>query len=65
MEITKIEPRTFTYRLVPNKEDPEYMQCMWARFIFDCDNGRLKSTAMLATILTDGDTTNMRILCTL
>lgn len=41
MEIKKIEPRTYTYRLVPNKDDEEYMSCMWARFIFDCDNGRL------------------------
>lgn len=41
MEITKIEPRTYTYRLVPNKDDKEYASCMWARFIFDCDNGRL------------------------
>ena len=41
MEITRIEPRTYTYRLVPNKEDEEYTSCMWTRFIFDCDNGRL------------------------
>lgn len=41
MEITRIEPRMYTYRLVPNKEDEEYTSCMWARFIFDCDNGRL------------------------
>ena len=41
MEITKIEPRTYTYRLVPNKDDEEYTSCMWARFVFDCDNGRL------------------------
>ena len=41
MEITKIEPRTYTYRLIPNKDDEEYTSCMWARFIFDCDNGRL------------------------
>lgn len=41
MEITKIEPRTYTYRLVPNKDDEEYASCMWARFMFDCDNGRL------------------------
>lgn len=41
MEITKIEPRTYTYRLVPNKDDEEYAHCMWTRFIFDCDNGRL------------------------
>ena len=41
MEITRIEPRTYTYKLVPNKGDEEYSSCMWARFIFDCDNGRL------------------------
>lgn len=41
MKITKIKPRTYTYRLIPNKEDEEYASCMWARFIFDCDNGRL------------------------
>lgn len=41
MEITRIEPRTYTYRLVPNRDDDEYTSCMWARFIFDCDNGRL------------------------
>lgn len=41
MEITKIEPRLYTYRLVPDKKDPEYASCTWARFGFDCDNGRL------------------------
>ena len=41
MEITKIEPRTYTYRLAPDKDDEEYASCIWARFIFDCDNGRL------------------------
>lgn len=41
MEITRIEPRTYTYRLVPNKDDEEYRSCLWARFVFDCDNGRL------------------------
>ncbi len=41
MQIEKIEPRTFTYRLSPDKGDEEYHSCMWARYIFDCDNGRL------------------------
>lgn len=41
MEITKIEPRKITYRIIPGKEDEEYGYCMWASFIFDCDNGRL------------------------
>ena len=41
MEITKMEPRLYTYRLVPDKKDPEYASCTWARFGFDCDNGRL------------------------
>ena len=41
MKITKIEPKTYTYELTPNKDDEEYTSCMWARFIFDCDNGIL------------------------
>ncbi len=41
MQIEKIEPRTITYRLSPDKEDKEYYSCMWVRYIFDCDNGRL------------------------
>lgn len=41
MHVEKIIPRTVTYSLVPDKEDEEYSSCMWARYIFDCDNGRL------------------------
>lgn len=41
MKIKKIEPRTYTYELCPEKSDKEFSSCMWARFIFDCDNGRL------------------------
>ena len=41
MQIEEIEPRTVTYRLTPDREDGEYHSCMWARYIFDCDNGRL------------------------
>lgn len=41
MKIEKIEPRTITYRLSPDKGDAEYASCIWARYIFDCDNGRL------------------------
>lgn len=41
MKIEKIEPRTITYRLCPDREDKEYSSCMWARYIFDCDNGIL------------------------
>ena len=41
MEIEKIEPKVITYRLPPNRNDEEYHMCMWARYIFDCDNGRL------------------------
>lgn len=41
MKVEKIEPNVITYRLTPSKDDEEYMMCMWARFIFDCDNGRL------------------------
>ncbi len=41
MQIEKIEPRTVTYRLSPDKGDAEYSSCIWARYIFDCDNGRL------------------------
>ena len=52
MEITKIEPRTYTYRLVPNKDDEEYTSCMWARFIFDCDNGRLNTYFAVGSPLT-------------
>lgn len=41
MNIEKINPRVITYKLVPDKSDKEYFSCMWARYIFDCDNGRL------------------------
>ena len=41
MKIERIEPKVITYKLTPAKDDKEYMECMWARFIFDCDNGRL------------------------
>lgn len=41
MEITKIEPKTYTYKLIPNKGDKEYTSCMWAEFTFNCDDGRL------------------------
>ena len=41
MKVEKIEPKVITYRLTPSRDDEEYMMCMWARFIFDCDNGRL------------------------
>lgn len=41
MEIERIEPKVITYRLTPNRNDEEYHMCMWARYIFDCDNGRL------------------------
>lgn len=41
MKVEKIEPKVITYKLTPSKDDEEYMMCMWARFIFDCDHGRL------------------------
>lgn len=41
MKIEKIEPNTITYKLTSDREDKEYYSCMWARYIFDCDNGRL------------------------
>lgn len=41
MKIEKVNPRVITYKLVPDKGDKEYFSCMWARYIFDCDNGRL------------------------
>lgn len=41
MKVEKIQPKVITYKLTPSKDDKEYMECMWARFIFDCDNGRL------------------------
>lgn len=41
MKIEKINPRVITYKLAPDKGDKEYFSCMWARYIFDCDNGRL------------------------
>lgn len=41
MKVERIIPRTITYRIVPDKGDDEYSSCMWARYIFDCDNGRL------------------------
>ena len=41
MQVERIIPKTITYRLVSDKGDDEYNSCMWARYIFDCDNGRL------------------------
>lgn len=41
MRVEKINPRVITYKLVPDKRDKEYFSCMWARYVFDCDNGRL------------------------
>lgn len=41
MEIERIEPKVITYRLTPNMSDEEYHMCIWARYIFDCDNGRM------------------------
>ncbi len=41
MKIEKINPRVITYNLVSDKSDKEYFYCLWARYIFDCDNGRL------------------------
>ena len=41
MEITKIQPRIYTYELKLAKEDEEYGICTWARFVFDCDHGCL------------------------
>lgn len=41
MNVEKINPRVITYKLVSDKSDKEYFSCMWARYIFDCDNGRL------------------------
>lgn len=41
MKVEKIIPRTYTYNLTPDKTDEEYTSCMWARFVFDCDNGTL------------------------
>ena len=41
MKVERIIPRTITYRIVPDNGDDEYSSCMWARYIFDCDNGRL------------------------
>lgn len=38
MKVEKITPRTYTYTLTPDKTDEEYTSCMWARFVFDCDN---------------------------
>lgn len=41
MQVEKIKPKVITYRLVLDRDDKEYTSCMWARYIFDCDNGRL------------------------
>ena len=41
MKVEKIMPRTYTYNLTPAKTDEEYTSCMWAKFVFDCDNGTL------------------------
>ena len=41
MKIEKIQPNVITYALYPSQNDEEYGECMWAKFIFDCDNGQL------------------------
>lgn len=41
MRVEKVKPNVIIYGLYPNKDDEEYHMCMWARFSFDCDNGRL------------------------
>lgn len=41
MQVKKEEPRIITYKLIPDKKDEEYGYCMWSRYIFDCDTGRL------------------------
>jgi len=40
MQIKRIEPRVITYALEAESYD-EGWQCMWAKFIFDCDSGQL------------------------
>lgn len=40
MIVEKIQPRVITYRLKAETND-EGWQCMWAKFIFDCDSGQL------------------------
>lgn len=40
MIVDKIQPRVITYRLKAETND-EGWQCMWAKFIFDCDSGQL------------------------
>lgn len=41
MEITKINPRIYTYNLKSSQNDEIYKSCLWARFTFDCDAGIL------------------------
>lgn len=41
MEIKRLEPKIYTYKLIPDKNDEEYSSCAWARFVFDCNNGSL------------------------
>lgn len=41
MKVEIINPKVITYKLSPDRNDAEYHMCMWARYIFDCDNGRL------------------------
>lgn len=40
MKISKIEPKVITYALNAENDDEKF-QCMWVRFMFDCDNGQL------------------------
>lgn len=40
MKIEKIQPKVITYRVLAETND-EGWQCMWAKFIFDCDSGYL------------------------
>lgn len=47
MKVKRIEPKVVTYRLTPERDEEIFSSCMWARYIFDCDNGGLNINSNL------------------
>lgn len=65
MEITKINPRIYTYNLKASKDDEIYSLCFWARFTFDCDAGILTINSDAGDYSYRWDIMNMKISCIL
>ena len=41
LKIVIIHPNMITYDVRQEKSDKDYGSCLWAKFVFDCDSGRL------------------------